>query len=163
MAHRPERIQTSSPLRKRRPAQTGAQIYVKVSNAQGSATEQHCGADRNQLAATAPTITQQPANHTVSAGQAATFRHGHRHLAADLSMVHERNAVGTNSNTYTISQTTRRAKRRANIRHRDQYSRQRHKQHRNSDCELAASQHAERFDLSQRHRADRPESELKPP
>ncbi|MGA7918766.1 MAG: hypothetical protein WCA38_03770 [Candidatus Acidiferrales bacterium] len=88
-------------------AQSGAQIYAKVSNAQGSATSNIAVLTVNQPAATGPSITQQPANVTVSAGQAATFSltaTGTSPLIYQWFM--NGTAVGTNSNTYSIPQTT---------------------------------------------------------
>ena len=52
--------------------QTGAQIYVTVTDAVGSATSATVTLTVN-AAATTPAITQQPASVTVTAGQAAAF------------------------------------------------------------------------------------------
>jgi hypothetical protein len=87
--------------------QTGAQIYVKVSNAKGSATSNTVTLIVNAAAPTAPTITLQPTNLTVTAGQSATFTvtaTGTAPLTYQWFM--NGSAVGTNSNSYTISQTT---------------------------------------------------------
>jgi hypothetical protein len=87
--------------------QTGAQIHVKVSNATGSTTSNTATLTVNPVAPTAPTITQQPTNATVTAGQTATFTvtaTGTAPLTYQWFM--NSNAVGANSNTYTISQTT---------------------------------------------------------
>ena len=86
-------------------AQTGAQIYVKVTNAQGSATSNIVILTVTQ-AATPPVITQQPASVTVTAGQAAAFSitaTGTAPLTYQWFM--RATSVGTNSNTYSISQT----------------------------------------------------------
>ncbi len=86
--------------------QNGAQIYVKVSNATGGATSNAVTLTVNPVAPTAPVITQQPANATVTAGQPATFTvtaKGTAPLTYQWFM--NSNAVGTNSNTYVISQT----------------------------------------------------------
>jgi hypothetical protein len=87
--------------------QTGAQIYVKVSNATGSATSNTVTLTVNPAAPTAPTITLQPTNLTVTVGQSATFTvtaTGTAPLTYQWFM--NGNPVGTNSNSYTISQTT---------------------------------------------------------
>ena len=87
--------------------QTGAQIRVKVTNTAGSATSNTVTLTVNAPAPTAPTITQQPANATVTAGQPATFTvtaTGSAPLA--YQWFFNGTAVGTNSSTYTISQTT---------------------------------------------------------
>ena len=89
--------------------QSGAQVYVKISNSAGSATSNTVTLTVNQAAQTAPTITMQPAN---SDGHGGAIGHIYgdcdRHGAADLSMVHEwQPSAGTNSSTfYTILQTT---------------------------------------------------------
>ena len=87
--------------------QTGAQIHVKVSNATGSATSNTVTLTVNPAAPTAPAITQQPTNATVTAGQSATFTvtaTGTAPLIYQWFM--NGGAVGTNSSSYTISQTT---------------------------------------------------------
>jgi hypothetical protein len=87
--------------------QTGAQIYVKVSNTTGSATSNTVTLTVNPAAPISPTITTQPTNLTVTAGQSATFTvtaTGTAPLTYQWFM--NGTAVGTNSNTYTISQTT---------------------------------------------------------
>jgi hypothetical protein len=87
-------------------AQTGAQIYVKVTNAQGSVTSSTAILTVNP-ATTAPSITQQPASVTVTAGQSATFSVaaiGTAPLTYQWFM--SGTAVGTDSNSYSISQTT---------------------------------------------------------
>ena len=87
--------------------QTGAQIYVKVSNATGSVTSNTVTLTVNSVAPTAPAITQQPTNATVTVGQSATFTvtaTGTAPLTYQWFM--NGGAVGTNSSTYTISQTT---------------------------------------------------------
>jgi Immunoglobulin I-set domain len=87
--------------------QTGAQIRVKVTNTAGSATSNTVTLTVNAPAPTAPTITQQPANATVTAGQPATFTvtaTGSAPLA--YQWFFNGTAAGTNSSTYTISQTT---------------------------------------------------------
>jgi hypothetical protein len=87
--------------------QTGAQIHVKVSNATGSATSNTVTLTVNPAAPTAPAITQQPTNATVTAGQSATFTvtaTGTAPLIYRWFM--NGGAVGTNSSSYTISQTT---------------------------------------------------------
>ena len=88
-------------------AQTGAQVFVKVTNTAGSATSNTVTLTVNPPAPTAPSITQQPANATVTAGQPATFTvtaTGTAPLAYQWFL--NGSAAGTNSNTYTISQTT---------------------------------------------------------
>ena len=87
--------------------QTGAQIHVKVTNAAGSATSNTVTLTVNAAAPTAPTITTQPTNATVTAGQSATFAvtaTGTAPLTYQWFL--NGTAAGTNSNTYTISQTT---------------------------------------------------------
>ena len=86
--------------------QTGAQIHVKVSNSTGSATSNTVTLTVNPVAPTAPAISQQPTNATVTVGQSATFTvtaTGTSPLTYQWFM--NGGAVGTNSNTYTISQT----------------------------------------------------------
>jgi hypothetical protein len=95
------------PIAQTTSGQTGAQIHVKVSNATGSATSNTVTLTVNPVAPTAPAITQQPANAAVTAGQSATFTMtatGTAPLTYQWFM--NGSAVGTNSNTYTISQTT---------------------------------------------------------
>src|SRR3984885_12530835 len=87
--------------------QTGAQIQVKVSNPTGSATSSTVALTVNPVAPTAPAISQQPTNATVTVGQSATFTvtaTGTAPLTYQWFM--NGGAVGANSNTYTISQTT---------------------------------------------------------
>jgi hypothetical protein len=87
-------------------AQTGAQIYVKVSNATGNTTSNTVTLTVNPAAPTAPTITLQPSNLTVTVGQSATFTvtaTGTAPLTYQWFM--NGSAVGTNSNTYSIPQT----------------------------------------------------------
>jgi len=87
--------------------QTGAQINLKVSNATGSATSNTVTLTVNPAAPSAPAITQQPTNATVTVGQSATFTvtaTGTAPLTYQWFM--NGGAVGTNSSTYTISQTT---------------------------------------------------------
>ena len=86
--------------------QTGAQIYVIVTNASGSATSATVTLTVT-AAATAPTITQQPASVTVTAGQPATFSvtaMGTAPLTYQWFM--DGTASGTNSRTFSIAQTT---------------------------------------------------------
>jgi hypothetical protein len=88
-------------------AQNNAQIYVKVSNTAGNATSNTATLTVNQAAPAAPAITQQPTSHTVTAGQPVTFSltaTGTAPLTYQWFM--NTNPVGTNSNSYTISQTT---------------------------------------------------------
>ena len=88
-------------------AQSGAQIFVKVTNTAGSAASNTVTLMVNPPAPTAPSITQQPANATVTAGQPATFTvtaTGTAPLAYQWFL--NGSAAGTNSNTYSISQTT---------------------------------------------------------
>src|SRR5580658_10128263 len=86
-------------------SQTGAQIYVNVSNSTG-ATKSNTVSLTVSSAATAPTISQQPASVTVAAGQAASFSvtaTGTAPLTYQWFM--NGTKVGTNSDSYTISQT----------------------------------------------------------
>ncbi len=86
--------------------QTGAQIYVNVSNSVG-ATKSNTVSLTVNAAATAPTISQQPASVTVTAGQTATFSvtaAGTAPLTYQWFM--NGAAAGTNSSTFSISQTT---------------------------------------------------------
>jgi Immunoglobulin I-set domain len=87
--------------------QTGAQIQVKVSNATGSAISNAVTLTVNPVASTAPAIAQQPTNAIVTVGQSATFTvtaTGTAPLTYQWFM--NGGGVGTNSSTYTISQTT---------------------------------------------------------
>src|SRR6202041_1524863 len=87
--------------------QSGAQIHVKVTNTAGSATSNTVTLTVNAPAPTAPTIATQPTNATVTAGQSATFSvtaTGTAPLTYQWSL--NGAAAGTNSNTFTISQTT---------------------------------------------------------
>jgi PQQ-like domain len=87
--------------------QTGAQIYVKVSNTAGNATSNTVTLTVNPSAPTAPAITKQPASATVTAGQSATFTvtaTGTAPLTYQWSL--NGSAAGTNSDSYTISQAT---------------------------------------------------------
>jgi hypothetical protein len=86
-------------------SQTGAQIYVNVSNSAGT-TKSNTVSLTVSSAATAPTISQQPAGVTVTAGQAASFSvtaTGTAPLTYQWFM--NGTKVGTNSDSYTISQT----------------------------------------------------------
>src|SRR5580658_8696784 len=85
-------------------SQTGAQIYVNVSNSAGT-TKSNTVSLTVSSAATAPTISQQPAGVTVTAGQAASFSvtaTGTAPLTYQWFM--NGTKVGTNSDSYTISQ-----------------------------------------------------------
>jgi hypothetical protein len=87
-------------------AENGAQIQVTVSNAEGSKASNIVTLTVNP-AGVAPTITTQPANMTVNAGQPVAFTvmaTGTAPLA--YAWTSNGMAVGTNSNTYTIAQTT---------------------------------------------------------
>jgi hypothetical protein len=86
--------------------QTGAQIFVVVTNTGGSATSTTVTLTVT-AAATAPTITQQPVGLTVTAGQPATFSvmaTGTAPLSYQWFM--NGTASGPNSNTFSIVQTT---------------------------------------------------------
>src|SRR5580700_5417466 len=86
--------------------QTGAQIFVVVTNAGGSATSATVTLTVT-AAATAPMITQQPVSMTVTAGQSAAFSvmaTGTAPLTYQWFM--NGTAVGTNSSTFSIAQTT---------------------------------------------------------
>jgi hypothetical protein len=88
------------------PGQTGAQIYVIVSNAGGSVTSATATLTVTATA-TAPTITQQPLSVTVTAGQSAAFSvmaTGTAPLTYQWFM--NGTAAGTNSSTFPIAQTT---------------------------------------------------------
>ncbi len=87
--------------------QNNARIYVKITNTEGSATSNTVTLTVNQAAPTAPTITQQPTNATVTAGQTATFTvtaTGTAPLTYQWFM--NGSAAGTNSSTFAITQTT---------------------------------------------------------
>ncbi len=87
-------------------AQTGAQVYVKISNSAGSITSNTVSLTVN-AAATAPSISNQPASVTVTAGQTATFSvtaAGTAPLTYQWFM--NGATAGTNSSTFSISQTT---------------------------------------------------------
>ncbi len=87
-------------------AQNGASVYVKVSNAAGSKTSNTVKLTVN-AAATAPTITTQPSNQTVTAGATATFTVAASGTAPLTYQWYLNGAVaGANSATYTISNTT---------------------------------------------------------
>jgi Immunoglobulin I-set domain len=84
-------------------AENGAQIYVKVTNSVGTATGNTVSLT---VSAAASVISQQPTNVTVTAGQTATFTvqaTGTAPLTYEWFM--NGAAVGTNSNTYTITST----------------------------------------------------------
>ena len=85
--------------------QTGAQIYVTVTDAVGSATSATVNLTVD-AAATMPTITQQPTSVTVTAGQPAhpVTAMGTAPLTYQWFM--NGTAAGTNSNTFSIAQTT---------------------------------------------------------
>jgi Immunoglobulin domain/PQQ-like domain len=87
--------------------QSGASVYVKVSNSAGAATSNTVKLTVNAAQATAPAITTQPTNQTVTAGQTATFSVS-ASGTAPLTYAWFLNgaAAGTNSNTFSISQTT---------------------------------------------------------
>ena len=84
----------------------GAQIQVTVSNSAGSTPSNVVTLTVN-AAATKPTITTQPANTTVSAGNTAMFTVA-ANGTAPLSYQWTKNGanVGTNSATYTTASTT---------------------------------------------------------
>ncbi|MGA7915361.1 MAG: hypothetical protein WCA00_09015 [Candidatus Acidiferrales bacterium] len=88
-------------------AQTGAQIYVKAGNSAGSITSNTVVLTVNPAPPTAPTITQQPSNVTVTAGQTAKFS---LTAAGTAPLTYQwflnGSAAGTNSNSYAIPQTT---------------------------------------------------------
>ena len=86
--------------------QTGAQIYVNISNSVGTTKSNTVSLTVN-AAATAPTISQQPMSDTVTAGQTATFSvtaAGTAPLTYQWFM--NGAAAGTNSSTLSIPQTT---------------------------------------------------------
>ncbi len=87
-------------------ADNGAQIQVKVSNSAGSTFSSIVTLTVNAVA-TKPTITTQPVNTTVSAGNTATFTVAATGTAP-LSYQWTKNGtnVGTNSATYTTAATT---------------------------------------------------------
>jgi hypothetical protein len=87
-------------------AENGAQIYVKVTNSAGTATSNTVALNVSASAA-APSISQQPTSATVTAGQTASFT-VQATGAAPLTYQWFMNgtAVGTNSNTYAVIQTT---------------------------------------------------------
>ena len=87
-------------------ADNGARIQVKVSNSAGSTFSSIVTLTVN-AATTKPTITTQPVNTTVSAGNAATFTVA-ASGTAPLSYQWTKNGanVGTNSATYTTAATT---------------------------------------------------------
>jgi hypothetical protein len=87
-------------------SQSGAQIYVNVSNSTGS-TKSDTVSLTVSSATTAPAISQQPASATVTAGQTANFSITATG-AAPLTYQWFMNGtkVGTNSNSYSIAQTT---------------------------------------------------------
>jgi hypothetical protein len=87
-------------------SQTGAQIYVNISNSVGTTKSNTVSLTVN-AAATAPTISQQPMNDTVTAGQTATFSV----TAAGVGPLTYQwflngSAAGTNSSSYSIPQAT---------------------------------------------------------
>jgi Immunoglobulin I-set domain len=87
-------------------SESGTEVYAKVTNGQGSATSNTAVLTVTQTAE-APTITQQPASVTVTAGQTATFSitaTGTSPLAYQWFM--NGTATGTNADTYSIAQTT---------------------------------------------------------
>src|SRR5271169_3502810 len=87
--------------------QNGAPIYVKVSNAAGNTQSNTVTLTVDPAAPTAPAIALQPTNVTVTAGQPATFTvtaTGTAPLTYQWFL--NGTAAGTNSSTYTISQTT---------------------------------------------------------
>jgi Immunoglobulin I-set domain/PQQ-like domain len=87
--------------------QNGAQIYVKVTNSAGSAMSNTVTLTVDPAPPTAPTIREQPTNATVTAGQPATFTVAATGTAPlTYQWFLNGTAAGTNSNTYTISQTT---------------------------------------------------------
>jgi hypothetical protein len=87
-------------------SETGAQVYVKVTNAQGSA-KSNTAILTVGPAVTAPAISQQPVSVSVVAGQAATFSVTSTGTAP---LVHQwfmnGAAAGTNSNIFSVPQTT---------------------------------------------------------
>jgi hypothetical protein len=87
-------------------SQDQATVYVTVSNAKGMATSTMAKLSVSE-AATAPTITTQPAAQTVSAGQTGTFTvaaNGTAPLTYQWYL--NGSTAGTNSATYTITNTT---------------------------------------------------------
>ena len=87
-------------------SQSGAQIYVNVSNSAGT-TKSDTVSLTVSSATTAPAISQQPVSVTVTAGQTASFSITATG-AAPLTYQWFMNGtkVGTNSNSYSIAQTT---------------------------------------------------------
>ena len=88
-------------------AQNSATVYVKVSNAAGTATSATVKLAVNAAAPTSPTITTQPSNQTVNVGATATFSVAATGTAP-LTYAWSLNgaAAGTNSDTFSIPQTT---------------------------------------------------------
>src|ERR1700761_6769566 len=88
--------------------QTGATVYVKISNAAGKVTSSTATLTVNAASdPAAPTITTQPANQTVTVGQTATFTVAATGTAP-LTYAWFLNgaAAGTNSATYAIANAT---------------------------------------------------------
>jgi hypothetical protein len=87
---------------------SGSSFSVVISNSAGSVSSSNATLTVNQAAAVAPSITTQPANQTVTAGQTATFSV----LAsgtAPLSYQWRKNGAnisGANASSYTTSATT---------------------------------------------------------
>jgi hypothetical protein len=88
-------------------AQNSAAIYVKVSNAAGTATSATAMLTVNPAGPTAPAIMTQPTNQTVAVGQTATFTVA-ASGTAPLTYAWALNgaSAGTNSATYAIANTT---------------------------------------------------------
>jgi hypothetical protein len=87
-------------------SQSGAQIYVNVSNSAGT-TKSGTVSLTVSSATTAPAISQQPVSVTVTAGQTASFSitaTGAAPLTYQWFM--NGSKVGTSSNSYSIAQTT---------------------------------------------------------
>jgi hypothetical protein len=87
-------------------SQSGAQIYVNVSNSAGT-TKSHTVSLTVSSATTAPAISQQPVSVTVTAGQTASFSitaTGAGPLTYQWFM--NGTQAGTNSNSYSIAQAT---------------------------------------------------------
>ena len=87
---------------------SGSAFSVLISNSAGNVTSNSATLTVNQATATAPSITTQPANQTVTAGQAATFSvlaTGTGPLSYQWRM-NGTNISGANASSYTTQATT---------------------------------------------------------
>ncbi len=88
-------------------SESGENVYVKITNSAGSVTSSTVTLTVNAPAPTPPSITQQPVNQTVTAGQTATFTVAASGTAPlTYQWYFDGTASGTNSTSFSVTNAT---------------------------------------------------------